>query len=1094
MANNFKNAFVCILLILYTMPIVLSQSTFKAPVFYDKDTIPSFPEMLAEPGSNIYGSTIHIWHYVDTKNDTIKEIAVTGHAESRTCQKMSSLFFNSYFQKNPDQGDFFVAGAGRLINNSGSNQLKELKILPEVQTYLNAKYKLKIALLLLDTSDPDDPDLPTLKHNADSLTNIIEKTQIIPVVKKYIQLSQSVNVLDELVSEANKIRQESGLVETHKVPYQVITTIREQVQMSIKKNSRKLLTFENLLEEYDLDEAVVWIDIHRLTDGKTIDIRLPSSLLSRESFEKAKNENRNQVIVAMQGDAQRRLLFVQKGKRDAEFQRKKYYQMDAKVLDEIIVLNRCINILDGYEYDCPEGTETRMTRRQYRDNHLPQLIKDYEIQIKYLQDLQIDISDSEEEKSKRIDELNYTTLIDAMLRGWDLPVGRSQEAFRVWCNQERDKIWRYIHDALRLQQIDPTVISGSNMVFDIFYEKDELVIKPYLLLDLRRSILVLDPKKNATYVENTWDHRRTIDWAGETVLDTISTLASINLIDQLNEDTWKAVADQESFDEINTLSQSALNIIYGKENSNNILDVEDIRLTEIFDDVYLQKFSKYRDSALALVKNNLLYALNHIPEEAWVYLESKFRTYPPQSMLAKQQAIEDLQNILSSEDVKKCIPRLEDVDSPESFISHLNNYYNCLEKSPNIPIDYHFKFALLLGELIPGKKEQSTWSKIEEITRRGSRSKELTYYSLNLKRKGLNFDIFDEINKRITLIKQRENAYYEQQRMEDGQYEEHSEEYRRLILGTMHEISFFTSYAIPYIHALSQMKCRTYAQNAEFHLWKGKGKVLDKPLKELQLAIEKEPLGIDSAYIAVRNRLETYIRDRRKPDTLALVEMSTLLNNGCESALRSVARQEENPVLPGHKDIISRALYEMGNYNSAFDMLFPDKISLINYSSRLSWVEGSGDTADEPESMSFLWQDKVLVCQAQIDGESLSILQIKGLTEDQGHELSEYLNELPIYYWSHEGLLSQQILSVPVLQSPSNRILHEITKDKAIRTAILKIMAYRRAFPASDLIPLSEFDMLSEEDRKVSDRKPVRTAKAVIEPTLKELRIKLSSN
>lgn len=1070
-----------------------------SPSFFRANYTPSMPELLAEPPSNIYGSTIHVWYFRDQAGQ-LREIAVTGHAESRTCQRMSSLFFNSYFAKSPSDGDFFVAGAGRLVNDPDTTQMNQLRQNPVVAQYEATEKESRVNKIMLTwfASSEDEAEVNNLRATVDSLDKALGKQRNDALVAEYLRLKGDEDALRKVYNETSQIAAVSGLVEEHQVPYELIQAVRQRLNDARSVDSLQLLTFDDLLAEFQVAEAVVWIEAQRLSDRTPLEIRLPATVLSRESFTKAERENRDQLLVAMLGDAKRRKSFFVKHKNDAERERRRLQTMSESQLSEIIVLNICIDMASGTERPCPPGQEIRMTWKEYRDEQLPRLIKSYEKELDYLEKLMVDLGHNSTSKNARIDELNHMTLIDAMLRNWDLPVGQSQEAFKAWRRQQRDPIWQTIRKNLQAQNIDPNSLTGSNLVFDINYNQTELVIKPYYVLDLKRSILVLDPKRNVITIENTWDHRTTtLAPTGQPP----SKASGLNWLDKAlstDKTNWKKKAHDEAFAEIVNLTRQTLGLMYGVGHVQH-LDPKEIVALEAFDQLDQGFYDGYRENGIKMYRDSLLAALTSHPELTWRWIEKNFCQYSPQALQESEAAQKSARVRMNPDAILGCIPT-QNFNSREAIFNYLNGYYHCLESNSNIPVDFHFRFAMALSNVVSAamsarqspffRSNREPWDILIGVQHGDLILKSSIELTAAGSLRALEFDAFAQLQKRMNLIQRRDPDYYDALLRTRGEYEKSSQELEELTSQSAKDWTLMEMSGFYYVRTLDLLKSRAQAQNANTYLWEKKRTTLDSVIDCLNKATAEDLMATDSFFVIVRDRVKYMKKHGIELDYLAIMELSSLLREGCDNNQKIINREENSLNLPHYKELLARNAYESGDYNAAFELVFAPEIPLINYSGVISWVVLPDDRAKQPEAMEFIWEDKSLLCQADFEGTLQTILKVNGLKEEQGIDLRDYLQKLSADTWGNEGRLSQQLLLHPVPRQNSVRILSEIMAEPEVRVLLLKVMAYHRMTPAKDLVPISGEDWLQASDEKLAGD-PVQS---VYMPSLKELKNQLIKN
>jgi len=109
-----------------------------------------------------------------------------------------------------------------------------------------------------------------------------------------------------------------------------------------------------------------------------------------------------------------------------------------------------------------------------------------------------------------------------MLRDWALPVHGRQAAFDHWRKNRRTAAWEAVIRALIAIGIDRRVLEGENVVLPASATGDRIRISPMLAVDLRRSIVVIEPRLGAITILDAWAERRS-----EPVAETLAGTANL---------------------------------------------------------------------------------------------------------------------------------------------------------------------------------------------------------------------------------------------------------------------------------------------------------------------------------------------------------------------------------------------------------------------------------------------------------------------------------------------------------------------------------------------------------------------------------------
>jgi hypothetical protein len=484
-----------------------SHSRATTHVFH-RDEAP-FAEKLYEPPSFIYGSSIHVWTFKG--EDGFTEVAVTGHADSPTCRDMTGLVFNAYLQKHDEPTDLFVAGAARLTGRKVNFDSSK----PALKGYADLLQKEKYDELILMAVE----HLPT--QGTDDQTAIEKARAEVEDDKKQLQVSESDPqvgefagslksryALDEFVRETSNVAQDSGLVQVHTLPAALATDVRERIKKLAATTRPGVARFDDLLRKYQVPDAVVLVDVLRTRSGEPLTIRIPLNDLSADGFEEARKMNRSEVESSMVGDAERRRHFYQeKLDKFKDEQRSCKSGTPAELRATVTLGETCT--ADGICY--PSSNPIIITKLEYCQKYVPANMATVDQWMKGVDLLLKDIKeDQARQGDSRVETMNHATLVDSMLRDWNLPVARAQEAFDYWRHKRRSPAWHDIDEALRRAGVNAEVMNGEQLVFSVRIIGNQLLIQPVQVIDLARSLVVSDSESGATRVLDTWSQRTPI--------------------------------------------------------------------------------------------------------------------------------------------------------------------------------------------------------------------------------------------------------------------------------------------------------------------------------------------------------------------------------------------------------------------------------------------------------------------------------------------------------------------------------------------------------------------------------------------------------
>jgi hypothetical protein len=466
--------------------------------------------MMIQPPAFSYGSSINVWILKDQANKT-REIAVTGHADSATCRRVSGQVMSLFLKKEREPEDLFVAGAAHLVDH-GDQGIRELLLRHKsVREFVAAQRELWAADAAVDLlaknageGDTDQSALSEAREARASAQRRADEMRADRLVEAYLRESRSAEAVDGFVSEVTEFSRENGLINVREVPYELIEQARARIAAS-SSSQAEVISFEDLLKSSGTREAALFTPMLTVPGGRPVELRIPLASLHTAHFNEAQRNNRNEVTQAIVGNAHDRLEVFNKAKERYRQTQATCNKLSAEALRKVVVLDRiCTREGVCVMRDKP----IRMTQREYCMVTIPlnlELVNEWIGNTKEL--LKTIEEDAEREGDSRILGFDYNTLVDSMLRDWRLPVPRSQAAFDSWRAIARGRVWNLLNAQLSRLGIAPDAIGGEQLVFSVQVDEGELVVRPIHVIDMARSVLVVDPASGATCVLDAWSMR-----------------------------------------------------------------------------------------------------------------------------------------------------------------------------------------------------------------------------------------------------------------------------------------------------------------------------------------------------------------------------------------------------------------------------------------------------------------------------------------------------------------------------------------------------------------------------------------------------------
>lgn len=480
---------------------VAVQVAFSSPDFHRRSQSASLSEMMQEPPSSVYGSTINVFFFRDEVG-RMREITISGHADSLTCASASGAFADALLSSGSSVDDFLLAGAGRMaIPAPTPERLEALESDSKVREFKRLATKLSVARMMWQGKQMADASITTFLGS--SVEEAEAKLAVLAAdvtVKEYLSSGRPSESATAFERQALELQKTSGMLRVHNVDYSHIDAVRQRLQAAAKAGGTSIVRFDDLLKDRDA-EAVVYAPMLFSGGADPVEIAVPVGEFSPEGFRQAAKLYRSALENAVVGSAERRLAYAKRALERNEQRQSDCNAMSQSDLDQSIGTEDCDR--DGA---CKRGQS--MTQREYCTISVP---RNLNIVRGWRDDAQQLISRiktmSERQDINRLDSLNYAAVIDAMLRNWALSFRQAQPAFDEWRLNGRHRAWRMITTAAQQAGVGRAALSGESVVFNVRLDGDTIRLRPMLIIDLRRTVVVVDPHLGVTAAVYPWELR-----------------------------------------------------------------------------------------------------------------------------------------------------------------------------------------------------------------------------------------------------------------------------------------------------------------------------------------------------------------------------------------------------------------------------------------------------------------------------------------------------------------------------------------------------------------------------------------------------------
>ncbi|TAX01978.1 hypothetical protein ELI07_32865 (plasmid) [Rhizobium leguminosarum] len=951
------------------------------PVFLRRTGPASLSEMLQQPPTNIYGSSINIFAYRD-RSGRLAEITEAGHADSTTCRKISGLEFNTLLNKGAVTSDFVIAGATRLI---GASELDEAADEENDDPDLIA-YKQALAAEQTAEAAGTEPDPETVK----ALDELGAKDS----VQRFRSGRQRQAVLENYLEEAQLIAKESGLVRVHVVDASILTAAHSRLDDAVASGKPALLRFDDLLADASA-EGVAMLPMIDLGTKQPLVISLPVGEFSKGGFAEAVAEHRGAVETAMIGDAQRRETFAQGKIKDSEADIQACSGLNESELSEEVILNQKCTPDGCFQSSSPQST----TRRDYCERVLP---GNKDLATLWLEEARrISSSVKDKANASTLDQFTHAALIDSMLRNWDLPVGGFQAAFNHWLVDRRGPEWELVTAELDRRKIDRRALAGENIVFSATIVDDRLELRPVMVVDLRRSLVVVEPKVGVTAIVDAWSERSAT--SEKASVSPKLTLASLG----------DEASLRSAFEQAPSESVKALFTAWTAETSRE-------------DPSYSERVAHGRQLS-AMVRSDALDAsvasIDSSAFSEWSKATSNIILQLKDSKVATAEVI--LRTALST--AKRLVA--ENPDNPSAATAKAWALLARVQDNTLPGPDFYGQAAASLQESLGVGPER-----ILDLLLRAAIARDASFTKAALDKQGWPDKASALEQKYATLRIEPQSLIDVEVTRTDG------------VLGLLTQRSLL-------LQALGALD-----GTPNKIVW-------SDVVKAIQAAKEaggEEEIGryLDDIAAKIRDHQQLSADGETKDETLFANEIASYLYDIADAMLRQATLDEGTisrvRFSPTHDRLAAYLAFEDGRYSVALERFFPGQLPLAMAAPNLKWQALAGDSTTPPDEIRVrVGTDGAMIFSARLGTQWSDVLQVSGMSAPDAKAVGEAFRSLTADAWAQGERVSDQLLIRPVPLRPAMATASSEIRNDTIALALTKAMVYGCVPPASDLVPNS---------------------------------------
>jgi hypothetical protein len=953
----------------------------EPPRFLRRSGPASLSEMMQQPPTTPYGSSINAFVYVD-EDGHVAEVVVTGHADSLTCKQTSGAIMGALLTKEPNGNDFLVAGSSRVLGGE-STEVEQLRSDPDVQQFVALAAELQEAKILDQADGERGRDV--LKRLQDAERN--------PKIRAFLSGQQANSVMAGLLRELSRISQSSGLVHLHKLPASLRERVSARILAAVESRTASLVEFRDLLPEATA-EAALMVPLISTRTGQPITIDVPAGEFSKDGFSEAVREHRGALETAILGNARNRADLASQKMQELRDQAAACKRESPREKERIVSLNERCTQDSCYRVT----TGAKVSRGEYCATYIP---RNMQISQAWLNDANEIISKVEAEHNKSgqaLDSFTHAALIDSMLRDWALPVTDLQAAFDHWRLQRRTAAWESLTRELDRLGIGRQVLSGENMVFVVGLEADRLRVRPMMVVDLRRSTVVADPKVGATAVIDLWGDRVQTAAKSEKPQEPMS-LESLNR----SHDVLRRRLERDPAGTMQAIFSLWTQELHRPEPDREQRLAKAREIGVLQRAAYVEEVVATTDAAgYADWKERISHSVILVREGQYASPEVIVRAA---LSIAKRAVAKELQSA-----------------------------------SVETPAAWHFLTSAATNVALDESKRGPGYADFE---------------------KTFDVSPTAIINDLIEVAKKRD-AHYVAALLEKGGWPEHSSAMEQRLAATRNLAQGRIDLEISATEEMGNtLKQHGHLLAAQRAIQIDSGRTVWRLVRDrITMASKIETYDeLTSQLNRLGNRIDEIRGNQPRQDAILRAQISGELQR-LSSALIGMAGSQDRDAAgvrysPDHEKLSARLAFEDGRYVDSLKRSFSEALPVALSWPNIAWRVLPDDFRGVPEELSTKIDGANVVISARRGETWLDVLHLRGVDPKEAKEWSDGLVKSASLGWSDAELVSEQILTRPVPVRPTLGRAAGVLAAPEVWPAVLKAMVYGCVPPAMDLVETS---------------------------------------
>ncbi len=437
----------------------------------------SHAEWYRWPATSSYGPKANVWLATD-EDQGIHRVSLTGTPDLISRNRFAQLFLAASVVPSLKMNEStFASGLFSMAFHSSCSKNEE------VRKFETARSKLP-KLFETVLKKPRGWQARFFSRYKQTLAKLEEK----PAVQTFLkcQAEQS-GLLRNLLQSARWLQAEHGLSTWYTIPANVLHLLRKHAKLQEEEQVKATLSWKKRLEDSKLSEGMMLLPLLHRRLRRTISFKIKKAVAKPKELARL-----IQMVLSEWSVGIREHLSQQRGALNADLvhiqrqvERCNTWKAQPRFRTTQVEVEEFCDPL-GH---CRTDNVPNMNRDSYCKYYLSELELVVNLKRKKLDALRRAVLSTSAKKKARLKEAVTRLIWDSMLRDVPLPGLQYQRAFHAWSSSVRSQVWFNIYQRLIALGITIPQLANSNLVFQVHSFDDQMVLKPYWVIDLKRSTM-----------------------------------------------------------------------------------------------------------------------------------------------------------------------------------------------------------------------------------------------------------------------------------------------------------------------------------------------------------------------------------------------------------------------------------------------------------------------------------------------------------------------------------------------------------------------------------------------------------------------------